>query len=226
MKNDFTSSLSYLNGFHLATTTTSFYCGASCLYQSWYDSSGGLAFWPFEGDYTDVVGGYNGYSSPNLPSFVTGVFGKAIYLNQSATQAIFTPYIPLRNRSFTVEAWIKPTGYPNPSDFSIVGLCPSQTTNYCLHINIRNTKLYFGFFFNDVQGGTIIQLNQWIHATFVFEVTTQVMTIYLNGVVDGQTTLSSSLLVMSGNFTIGTNEGVVIPNNYFHVSHIESMITI
>ena len=122
--------------------------------------------------------------------------------------------------SFTVEAWIKPTGYPNPSDFSIVGLCPSQTTNFCLHINIRNTRLYFGFYFNDVAGATVIQLNKWVHTAFVFDVTTLRMTVYLNGFVDGQGTLSSSLLVKSGNFTIGTNEGVVIPNNYFHVSEI------
>lgn len=190
------------------------------MYKSWYDSSGGLAFWPFEGNYADVVSSYHGYSSSKLPSFVTGVFGQAIYLNQSGKQAMYTPYIPLRNVSFTVEAWIKPTGYPNPSDFSIVGLCPSQTTNYCLHINIRNTKLYFGFYFNDVAGATLIQLNKWIHTAFVFEVTTRLMTIYLNGVVDGQSVRTSSLLVNSGNFTIGTNEGVVIPNNYFEVRTI------
>jgi hypothetical protein len=130
---------------------------------------------------------------------------------------MYTPFIPLNNISFTVEAWIKPTGYPNPSDFSIVGLCPIRTTNYCLHINIRNQKLYFGFYFNDVQGGTTILLNQWIHAAFVFDATVNNQTIYLNGFQDGQNTVSSVLRVTSGNFTIGTNEGVALPYNYFQV---------
>jgi hypothetical protein len=148
---------------------------------------------------------------------VTGYLGQAASFNVSAKQAMFTSFIPLNNVSFTVEAWIKPTGYPNPTDFSIVGLCPSQTVNYCLHINIRSTKLYFGFYYNDVQGSTVILLNQWIHVAFVFDATIRQQTIYLNGYQDGQNTVSSVLLVRSGNFTIGTNEGVVVPNNYFQV---------
>lgn len=138
--------------------------------------------------------------------------------NASVRQAMFTSFIPLNNVSFTAQAWIKLTGYPNPSDYSIVGLCPSQITNYCLHINIRNKKLYFGFYFNDVQGGTIITLNEWIHTAFVFDISTMSQTVYLNGFQDGQASVSSPLLVESGNFTIGTNEGVALPHNYFQVT--------
>jgi hypothetical protein len=201
----------------LGTTTTAFDCGQSCLNQSWIDSSGGLALWPFDGSYIDIISGYNGFSSPNLPTFVTGYLGQAAAFNASITQEMFTPFIPLNNVSFTVEAWVKPTGYPNPSDHSIVGLCPAQSTDYCLHINIRNQKLYFGFYFNDAQGGTVILLNQWINAAFVFDVTTKIQTIYLNGFQDGQHTSTSALLVESGNFTIGTNEGVSVPDNHFQV---------
>jgi hypothetical protein len=207
----------YKFSFSTGTTTTPIYCGQSCLNQSWINSAAGLAMWPFDGSYVDVVGGHNAISSPNLPSFVTGYIGQAVSFNASAKLAMFTSFIPLDSVSFTVEAWINPTGYPNPSDYSIVGLCPSQTTNYCLHINIRNTKLYFGFYYNDVQGGTTISLNKWIHVGFVFEVTTKVQTIYLNGIQDGQASVSSALLVTAGNFTIGTNEGVVLPYNYFQV---------
>ena len=181
------------------------------------NTSGGLAWWPFEGSFNDRMGIYNGYSPTSLPSFATGYIGQAAFFNTSVPQTMFTPFIPLTNVSFTVEAWIKPTAYPYSSDHSIVGLCPSQTTNYCLHINIRNQKLYFGFYYNDAAGVTLIALNQWVHTAFVFDISTMTQTIYLNGFQDGQTTVSSSLLVTSGAFTIGINEGVNLPNNHYEV---------
>jgi hypothetical protein len=150
---------------------------------------------------------------------VTGYIGQAASFNASAKQAMYTTFIPLNNVSFTIEAWIQPTGYPNPSDHSIVGLCPSETSDYCLHINIRNRKLYFGFYFNDDPGATIILLDQWVHTAFVFDVSTMQQTIYLNGFQDGQHIVSSALLVTTGNLTIGTNEGVVIPYNYYQVRY-------
>ena len=205
-----------------STTTTRFYCGQSCLNQSWINNSSGLAWWPFDGSYLDNYGVYNGYSSPNLPTFVTGYIGQAASFNVSALEAMFAPFVPLTSISFTVTAWIQPTAYPNPSDHSILGLCPSQTTNYCLHLNIRNQKLYFGFYYNDVPGTTTILLNQWVHTAFVFDISNMQQTIYLNGVQDAQGTVTSALLVTAGNLTIGTNEGVVIPNNYFEVRQCDS----
>jgi hypothetical protein len=176
-----------------------------------------MALWPFDGSYADAGNVYNGYPSSNLPTFATGYIGQAALFNASAEQAMYTPFIPLDNISFTIDAWINPTGYPNPTDSSIVGLCPLQLVDYCLHINIRNTKLYFGFYYNDVQGETTILLNQWIHVAFVFDITAGTQTIYLNGFQDGQAYVTSALKVTSGNFTIGTNEGVALPNNYYQV---------
>jgi len=202
----------------LGTTTTSVYCGQSCLNQSWIDSSGVIASWPFDGSYFDTTGVYNGIISGNLPTFATGYVGQAALFNASDQQAVYTSFIPLNNVSFTVQAWIQPTDYLNQTDLSIVGLCLSEVTSSCLHINIRNTKLYFGFYYNDDQGATTILLNQWIHAAFVFDVTTMKQTIYLNGFQDGQHTASNVLGVTAGNFTIGTNQAVHYPNNYFQVT--------
>ena len=72
----------------------------------------------------------------------------------------------------------------------------------------------------------MIALNQWIHTAFVFDSSTRKQTIYLNGFQNGQTTVSSVLLVTSGNFTIGTNEGVVIPNNYYQVRRSTCLLTV
>ncbi|CAF0712116.1 unnamed protein product [Adineta steineri] len=189
-----------------STTTTRLYCGQSCLNETWINSSSDLALWPFDGSYNDTTSGYNGSPSLNQPTFVTGYFNQACSFNTSAKQALYTSFIPLNNISFTIETWIKPTGYPNPTDHGIVGLCPIEAGNRCLHITIRNTKLHFGFYSNDCEGSTTISLNQWIHTAFVFDLKTKIQTIYLNGFQDGQNSGSSALLVTSGNFTIGMNE--------------------
>ena len=199
------------------TTTTRMICGPSCLNQSWLDSSNALALWPFDGSFLDTTGAHNGIVSRNPPTFATGYVRQAALFNASAQQAIYTSFIPLNNRSFTVEAWIQPTGLPNPVDHSIVGLCPAQTVSQCLHINIRSTKLYFGFFFNDIRGNTTILPNQWIHVAFAYDAIARTQTIYLNGLRDAQNTGSNVLGVASGNITIAANERVDAPQNYFQV---------
>ncbi len=148
---------------------------------------------------------------------MTGYLGQAASFNASAQQAMYTSFIPINNVSFTVEAWIQPTGYPNPSDLSIVGLCQSTTLNDCLHLNIRSGNLYFGFYADDARGATNISLDQWIHVAFVFDATALTQTIYLNGFQDAKRNTTGFLLVTSGNFTIGTNEFILIPYNYFEV---------
>ena len=153
-----------------------------------------------------------------MPTFTTGIFGEAASFNASARQALFTSFIPLHEVSFTIEAFIKPTAYPNPADDSIVGLCPFQVEDYCLHVNIRNEKLYFGFYYNDVGGKTTLVLDRWVHTVFVFDIKSDTLTIYLNGFVDGKARVTSALKVTAGSFTIGTNEGVALPNNFFQVS--------
>jgi hypothetical protein len=130
---------------------------------------------------------------------------------------MYTPFIPLNNVSFSVEAWIQPTGYPNPSDHSLLGICESTSTDYCLHLVIRNKQLYFGFYGDDLPGVTTLLLNQWVHVAFVFDVTTKEQTIYINGFSDASHTANNALLVKGRNVTIGTNEMINTPNNFFQV---------
>jgi hypothetical protein len=208
----------FLIYYSLGTTTTAFTCGQSCLNQSWIQSSDILAVWPFDDSYDDITGTYDATPTPsgNPPTFVTGYLGQAASFNASAEQAMYTSFIPLNNVSFTVGAWIQPTGYPNPEDHDIVGLCKSTTTDYCLHIVIRYRKLYFGFYGDDCSGTTILLLNQWVHVAFVFDLTKMTKTIYLNGFQNNGLCTSNVLRVQSVNFTIGTSL-VYTPNNYFQV---------
>jgi hypothetical protein len=207
----------------VSVSTTTIYCGHSCLNRSWIDPTGVIASWPFDDSYADKANAYHAVPSKSLPSFGPGYIGQAAIFDASAKQAIYTSFIPLHEVSFTVETWIKPTGYPNPTDDSIVGLCPSQIEDYCLHINLRDRKLYFGFYYNDVEGETPIILDRWIHTAFTFDAATLTLTIYLDGVADGHAKVTSPLKISSGNFTIGTNEGVALPDNYFQVEQINEL---
>ncbi|CAF5168672.1 unnamed protein product [Rotaria magnacalcarata] len=72
-----------------------------------------------------------------------------------------------------------------------------------------------GFYFNDIQSVTSMPLNLWTHAAFVFDVSNRQQSIYVNGVLNQQRTASSALKNAIGNFTVGTNEHVRTPNNYF-----------
>lgn len=60
-------------------------------------------------------------------------------------------------------------------------------------------------------------LNRWIHTAFVFDATQKTKIIYLNGFPDTPITASDELGVSSGNFTIGANQRVDFPQNYFQV---------
>ncbi|CAF0965942.1 unnamed protein product [Adineta ricciae] len=196
-------------------STTPVPCGSSCLQQSWINDSSLLAYWSFDNTYNDKTGVYNRTTSSNLPTLVTGYLGQAALFNASAQQALYISHMPINSVSFTIEAWIKPTAYPNPVDHSIVGLCPSEVIDHCLHINIRHGLLYFGFYYDDVRGGTSISLNRWIHVAFVFETTTNMQTIYLNGYPDAAKPTVNVLQVSTGAFTIATNERVSYPDNFF-----------
>lgn len=181
-----------------------------------------IGLWPFEDSYDDKAGIYHGYPSLNLPLFTTGFIGQAVLFRAEEQNAIYTSFIPLHEVSFTFEAWIKPMAFTNPTDDSIVGLCPSQIEDYCLHINLRNRRLYFGFYYNDVEGTTTVELDRWTHIGCVFNMPEKTLTVYLNGQVDGVAQVTSPLMVTSGNFTIGTNEGVALPDNFFEVNFIEA----
>ncbi|UJR11118.1 hypothetical protein I4U23_015300 [Adineta vaga] len=198
------------------TTTTARKCGASCLNQSWIDVSNTIAKWEFEGSFTDSANNYSTVATSSVPTFISeGYVGQAVSFNATLRQALYTSYIPLRNISFTIDAWIYQNGKPNPTDYNIAGMCPSMTTRNCLQVGIRSQKLYFSFWLPDSMGVTTIQTNQWLHTAFVFDKTLDAMITYLNGFADKILNTNQTLLCSTGNFTIGINALVRTPDNTF-----------
>jgi hypothetical protein len=159
------------------------------------------------------------------PTFVSnGYVNQALFFTATAIQSLSAPYIPLAYTSFTIEAWLKPTSFPNLVDHSILGLCPSPSAHLCLYLVIRtiasNHYLYFGFFGDDCQGNTSLTANQWIHAAFVFDLSTLTQSIYLNGLLDNKCIASAPFMASTGSVTIGTVPGI-IPINYVNFFQVE-----
>ena len=105
-----------------------------------------------------------------------------------------------------------------------MGQYAAQATDQCLFLNLRNRLLYFGFFGDDTTGSTAVAVNTWYHAAFVYDNTTARRYIYLNGVLDGQSSAVNSLQTTSGPFTIGggTIGGNTTLNVYYsgYIDHV------
>lgn len=161
------------------------------------------------------------------PVFVNGYINRAVLLTAATMQSLTTSYIPLSSTSFTIEAWLQPTAFPNSLDHSIFGLCPTLATNLCLHVTIRkllsNNYLYISFYNNDCQGNTSIAVNQWIHVAFIFDLPSLTLSIYRNGLLDNKCIVSGSFLANMGTVTIGVVP-TLIPMNSLNFFQVEIFI--
>ncbi|CAF4895469.1 unnamed protein product, partial [Rotaria socialis] len=150
------------------------------------------AFWPLDNNALELYNGLNGVLS-GTPSYTTSFlgYGAAISLSQASSQYVYISptVIPLDSRSFTIEAWIYPTGF-TASDFGIFGQCQATITNQCLHFTSRNLMLYCGFFGDDIAGVTTLTMNAWSHVACVYDSTAQIQQVWLNGVLDASRSAS------------------------------------
>jgi len=78
--------------------------------------------------------------------------------------------------SFSLNGWIKPTTLHNSGatgfDSALFGQFHQSTTDYSFYITIRQQKPYFGFYFDDIQGTTVLSSGKWYHVClfrFYFE---------------------------------------------------------
>ena len=174
-----------------------------------------MAKWAFDGTYNDQTNTYNAFLGI-APSFVTnGYVNQALQFNPATFTHLYTPYIPLISASFTVEAWLYPTGFPNAFDHSIFGECviSNPGNNNCLHLTIRNFagvyRLYMAFFGDNCPSTLSVPLNQWVHAAFTFDLATHSMLIYQDGVLGGSCVSGQPLLGAGPNALIGYIPGIV-----------------
>jgi hypothetical protein len=195
-----------------STTTTQYICSTSCVNQTWQPSSNLQAKWLFDETFYDQTNNYNATQSNNVSFTTNGYIKQAVVFTLYDNQSLTAPYIPLANTSFTVETWLYITALLNLMDQSIFGLCPVASMFQCLHLVIRqsgsNYYLYLGFYNSDCQGITPLTLNTWVHAAFVFDMTSMKQLVYLNGVLESTCSVLSALIATSGNVTIGDIPGL------------------
>ncbi|CAF4119826.1 unnamed protein product [Rotaria socialis] len=218
IENQSTSTSTTTTSTTTTTTATFFSCGYSCVGQTRASTINQLAQWSFDGTVRDNTNNYL-TSTSVTPTFITGYNNQALFLNSTLNPSLSTSYIPLGNTSFTIDAWLYPTTFSNSSDQVLVSMCPVINNSSCLYLAIRrnnsNHYLSFGFYNDDLWGATILSLNQWIHAAFVFDISAFQQSIYLNGFLDSSRNTFNPLLAFSGNFCIGYNSIMFLGNTSF-----------
>ena len=60
-----------------------------------------------------------------------------------------------------------------------------------------------GFYSDDLMGSTSITANTWYHVAYVYNLSSNTKSVYLNGILDGSTTAGSSYQGTSGAVTLG-----------------------
>ena len=138
------------------------------------------------------------------PSTITG-HGASLLLNASQVQFLTMnePFLDLSNCSWTFELWIYAQSLSNTSDYPLIGQCQSKSIGLCLHLIIRNQKVHFGFYHDDLSGLQSLVALRWYHLAFVFDCNIRSQSIYIDGLLDTSHQSSDSYQGSQGNLTIG-----------------------
>jgi hypothetical protein len=113
---------------------------------------------------------------------------------------VSAPFIPLNDRSFTITAWFAAKDLT--TDAPLLSQMDSPATDKYLHLLIRNSLPYFGFYGDDLWGSTVINTNRFYHVAFVYNNTNHHKYIYLDGVLDASGP-SGAYMGEAGNTAIG-----------------------
>ncbi|CAM4791846.1 unnamed protein product [Rotaria magnacalcarata] len=170
-----------------------------------------------------LLNNYNGvpYGSPTYTTSVLG-HGAAISFTASSSQyvTVTVKQVLFNSTSFTIEAWIYPISL-TATDFGIFGQCQSASTNLCLHFTTRNVMLYCGFYANDVAGSTTLTMNRWSHVACLYDLSTGLQQVWLNGVLDGSRTTTAFQGVSTAT-TIGM-VSYPMPTNYYFNGYLDQV---
>ena len=186
----------------ITTTTTVSVCGVGCS-RTPSSSSSLLAYYKFDGNMNDLTGVYSASSTSSL-TYVTGYVDSAIQLDANSFQRLIASPMDFYDKSFTIQLWFYLTGVSTQDNAFFGQQSQSNVGKQCLFVMTRFGHLCMGFFNDDSQGGTTLQSNTWYHASFVYDNDKRQRSIYLNGILDGLSTIGvGPYLGTSGSITIG-----------------------
>ena len=114
---------------------------------------------------------------------------KALQLDGSSGFATLASaeFLGLVDCDFTVEAWVRVSGWGDTDYLPIVGTAATEGQQG-LHLAIKEQKPYMGFYQNDTSGSTVLATDTWYHLAWRFAAASGEQTLFVNGVQDGTST--------------------------------------
>lgn len=179
-------------------------------------SKGLIAYWSFNEGTGSVAHDGSGYGNDgtliDAATWMTGVNGTALEI----TDTEYVGGIPAScddsiTTEFTVAAWVKWYGLPsyNHGSYFFDGRGnPYAGTGFLLYISFQSTV---GFWLNDVNmdsnmmSKSTMPIRTWTFVTAVFNSTSNLGAIYINGVLDNTEAITKEFFQSSDSPVIGTN---------------------
>ncbi len=144
----------------------------------------------------DMSSNNNNGITQGSPTWSIGKYGKAIELSDS--KYVQVPYVSAFNqKDFTITTWIK---WDDQSVSRVFFSCgDSALLNRYLHLIRRaNNQVAFGFFQDDYNDIFSTTAGLWYHLGFIYNATTNIQSVYVNGALVGTRTATADLQVTSG----------------------------
>jgi len=150
-------------------------------------------------------------NNPTFSSSSISGYGYSLSFTASLSQGVVfpNPFLNLSNKSWTFEVWIYLSTSPGSTEWAIIGQCASTSTRRCLHLTIRNTKIYFGLYSDDLTGFQTLVRTTWYHIAFAFDCSTRNQSLYINGIFENTRTTSGCYQGSSGSLSFG-----ILNNSY------------
>lgn len=179
-----------------------------------------VSYWRMEANSNDSKGANNGTDTTITYSAGNGKFGQGAGFNGTSSFIAIADHASLDiTGALTITAWVKPND-ATPNRVQVV-FCKGDTNNaaglvYDLTCNSRQVGggVSNGTSFNSVTGGSTMSDNAYHHLAIVYVPSTS-LTVYLDGVQDGQntTTIISSIQSTADAAAIGRDGDV--SQNFF-----------
>jgi len=134
-------------------------------------------------------------------NWVDGKLGKALQFDGETY--VVAPHIPLDDRDFTVQLWVKSEMITEQE--TVFTQHELNAANLSLHLRLYNTGIVrMGFYSNDLDGpDSSVKKGQWHNLTFVFDQSNSTRTIYVDGVEIISEVSGSAYLGTTGDTLLG-----------------------
>ena len=155
---------------------------------------GMIGWWPGDGNTNDLVNNHPGVAN-NEVSYPTGQVAQSF--NLGAGGYVRIPNSPTLNtpNGFTIDTWINPSGDGGAQDIASKWDDPTGQWSWIFKLHNDGSRrlrieISRGGDHNalgDLEGTTVLPLNTWSHVAATYDRASGLIRLYVNGVVDGET---------------------------------------